>query len=78
MTGSGDTDLLVLDSVTRMDESHRGKVLVAGSHGGVYAAYLAALGRLRGVILNDAGVGKEASPPRPSVTCRPALAPART
>ena len=55
----GDRDLLVTDSVTRMDESHRGKVLVAGSHGGVYAAYLAALGRLRGVILNDAGGGKE-------------------
>ena len=54
-----DPGLLVLDSVTRMDESHRGKVLVAGSHGGVYAAYLAALGRLRGVILNDAGGGKE-------------------
>lgn len=53
------TDLLVLDSVTRMDERHRGKVLVAGSHGGVYAAYLAALGRLRGVILNDAGVGMD-------------------
>ncbi len=52
-------DLLVIDSVTRMDERHRGKVLVAGSHGGVYAAYLAALGRLRGVILNDAGGGKE-------------------
>lgn len=52
-------DLLVLDSVTRMDERHRGKVLVAGSHGGVYAAYLAALGRLRGVILNDAGGGRE-------------------
>ncbi len=55
----GDSDLLVLDSVTRMDESHRGKVLVAGSHGAAYAAYLAALGRLRGVILNDAGVGKD-------------------
>ena len=54
-----DADLMVLDSVTRMDESHRGKILVAGSHGGVYAAYLAALGRLRGVILNDAGVGKD-------------------
>ena len=38
-------DLLVIDSVTRMDERHRGKVLVAGSHGGVYAAYLAALDR---------------------------------
>lgn len=56
-----DPELLVIDSVTRMDESYRGKVLVAGSHGGVYAAYLAALGRLRGVILNDAGVGKESA-----------------
>ena len=55
----GKPDLLVLDSVTRMDESHRGKVLVAASHGAVYAAYLAALGRLRGVILNDAGVGRD-------------------
>lgn len=53
------TELMVLDSVTRMDDSHRGKILVAGSHGGVYAAYLAALGRLRGVILNDAGKGKD-------------------
>lgn len=52
-------DILVLDSITRLDESFRGKVLVAGSHGGVYASYLAALGRLRGVILNDAGVGKD-------------------
>lgn len=59
MSASESEDLLVLDSVTRMDERHRGKVLVAGSHGGVYAAYLAALGQLRGVILNDAGGGKE-------------------
>lgn len=59
MSASETEDLLVLDSVTRMDERHRGKVLVAGSHGGVYAAYLAALGQLRGVILNDAGRGKE-------------------
>ncbi len=49
----------VLDSITRLDDGFRGKVLVAGSHGGVYATYLAALGRLRGVILNDAGVGKD-------------------
>lgn len=59
MTPTSPDQPLVLDSVTRMDDSYRGKVLVAGSHGGVYAAYLAALGRLRGVILNDAGVGKE-------------------
>ncbi len=53
------TSPLVLDSITRLDDSFRGQVLVAGSHGGVYATYLAALGRLRGVILNDAGVGKD-------------------
>ncbi|MCG8547952.1 MAG: hypothetical protein MJE12_27460 [Alphaproteobacteria bacterium] len=54
-------ELMILDSITRMDESHRGKILVAGSHGGVYAAYLGALARLRGVILNDAGVGKDSA-----------------
>lgn len=52
-------DPIVLDSITRMDDSYRGKVLVAASHGGVYAAYLAALGKLRGVILNDAGGGRD-------------------
>lgn len=54
-------ELMVLDSITRMDASHRGKILVAGSHGGVYAAYLGALGRLRGVVLNDAGIGKDSA-----------------
>lgn len=32
---------------------------MAGSHGGRYCGYLAALVGLRGVILNDAGVGKD-------------------
>jgi hypothetical protein len=36
-------------------------VLVAGSHGGLVAAYLAAAAGARAVILNDAGVGKDAS-----------------
>ena len=34
-------------------------MVVAASHGGVYAGYCAALGRVRAVILNDAGVGRE-------------------
>jgi hypothetical protein len=50
------TSILVADSVTKLDGA-AGKVLVAGSHGGVYAAYLAARAGVRGVILNDAGVG---------------------
>jgi hypothetical protein len=45
--------------VTRLDADHRGHVLVAGSHGGTYAAYLAARGGVRGVVLNDAGIGKD-------------------
>lgn len=47
-----------LDSITGLTETHREHVVVAASHGAVYAAYLAAKGRARAVILNDAGVGK--------------------
>lgn len=52
-------EILVADSVTRLDGRARGAVLVAGSHGGVYAAYLAAKAAARAVVLNDAGVGKD-------------------
>ena len=52
-----DDQILVMDSVTKLEAEDAGKVLVAASHGGVYAAYLAATGRARGVILNDAGGG---------------------
>lgn len=46
-------------SVTKLDARHRDAVLVAGSHGGVIAGYLAAKAGVRAVILNDAGVGKD-------------------
>jgi hypothetical protein len=52
-------EIRVLDSVTKLDPSYEGQVLVAGSHGAVYAAYMAAKGGVRGVILNDAGLGKD-------------------
>jgi len=51
----------VLDSITKLTGDHRGHVAVAASHGAVYAAYLAAKGGARGVILNDAGVGLDAA-----------------
>ncbi|MGO8866058.1 MAG: hypothetical protein ACLQME_06100 [Alphaproteobacteria bacterium] len=51
--------ILVMDSITKLAANTAGSVAVAGSHGGVYAAYLAARGKLRGVILNDAGIGLE-------------------
>jgi hypothetical protein len=44
------------DSVTQLGEV-AGRVLVAGSHGGLVAAHYAAKARVRAVILNDAGVG---------------------
>ena len=46
-------------TVTKLDKTFKGDVLVSGSHGGVYAAHLAALANIRGVILNDAGGGKD-------------------
>lgn len=51
--------LVTLDSITHLTEAHRGRVVAAASHGAVYAAYLAAKGGVRAVILNDAGVGKD-------------------
>lgn len=36
-----------------------GAVVIAASHGGRYAAYLAALAGVKGVVLNDAGVGRD-------------------
>jgi hypothetical protein len=45
-------------SATATDEC-RGQVLVSGSYGGEYNAYHAGKWGIRGVILNDAGVGKD-------------------
>lgn len=51
--------VVAADTVTRPTEAWTGAVLVAGSHGGVYAAYCAVKAGVRGVILNDAGRGKD-------------------
>lgn len=48
---------LLADSATRLGPEAAGAVLVTGSHGGLYAAYLAAKAGVRAVIFNDAGVG---------------------
>jgi len=44
------------DLLTELGAEAAGRVAVAASHGGLYAAYLAAKLKLSGVILNDAGV----------------------
>ena len=54
-------EIRVFDSATQLDESARGQVVACGSHGGLYAAWLAAHAGVRGVILNDAGVGRHSA-----------------
>lgn len=51
--------IVVLDSITHLKPEHASKVVVAGSHGGAYAAYLAAAGHVAAIVLNDAGIGKD-------------------
>ena len=51
--------MLILDSVTVFPPEARGRAAIAASHGGVYAAYLAAKAGIKAVILCDAGVGRE-------------------
>src|SRR5260370_27499464 len=52
--------IVTADSITRIgSEEAAGAVVVNASHGGVYAAYLAAKLGAAAAIFNDAGVGRE-------------------
>src|SRR3981189_3337134 len=52
--------VVVADSITQVAEVEaRGAVIVNASHGGVYAAYLAAKLHAAAAIFNDAGVGRD-------------------
>jgi hypothetical protein len=48
----------VVDSATRLGPEAAGAIVVCGSHGGLYPAWLAARAGVRAVIFNDAGVGR--------------------
>ena len=52
---------VLADTITKIGTAAYDKVVVCGSHGGIYAAYLAAKAGVRAVIFNDAGVGKDAA-----------------
>src|SRR5437660_12815377 len=51
--------IVTADSITRIADEARGAVVVNASHGGVYAAYLAAKLGAAAAIFNDAGIGRE-------------------
>jgi hypothetical protein len=51
--------VVIADSITRVATEAAGAVVVNGSHGGIYAAYVAAKLRVAAVVFNDAGVGRD-------------------
>ncbi|MGA9015489.1 MAG: hypothetical protein WB509_23615 [Acetobacteraceae bacterium] len=51
--------IVVADSITRVEPDSAGAVIVNASHGGIYAAYLAAKLQAAAAIFNDAGVGRD-------------------
>lgn len=54
-----DSEILVLDSATKFGPDSPGKIAITASHGAIYAGYLAACAGLRGIILHDAGIGRD-------------------
>jgi hypothetical protein len=51
--------IVVADSITRVGPEAAGAVVVNASHGGIYAAYLAAKLQAAAAIFNDSGVGRD-------------------
>lgn len=51
--------IMTVPSCSRCAAEHHGHVVVSGSYGGRYNAYNAAKWRVRGVVMNDAGIGKD-------------------
>jgi hypothetical protein len=49
--------VLSIDSATKLPAESQGAVVVTGSHGAVYAAYLSAKAGVRAAIHHDAGIG---------------------
>ena len=59
MTDPSYVEIVTAPSSATAPASCRGNVLISGSYGGEYNAFHAAKRALRGVVLNDAGVGKD-------------------
>ena len=50
---------LLLDSITDADAVSTGRIVISGSHGGIYPAAVASKWAVRAVMFNDAGIGLE-------------------
>ena len=50
--------VLVIDTATKLGADAADRVVVCGSHGGLYPAWLAAQAGVRALVLNDAGIGR--------------------
>ena len=59
--GAADQDVKILTvaSCSFVRDEHRSHVVVSGSYGGRYNAFNAAKWGVRGVVMNDAGIGKD-------------------
>lgn len=53
--------IVLADTATKLGPAPQGTVIVTGSHGGRYAAYLTLKAHPRAVIHNDAGIGRDAA-----------------
>ncbi len=59
MSTDNDVKIMTVASCSFVRAEHRSQVVVSGSYGGRYNAYNAAKWGVRGVIMNDAGIGKD-------------------
>ena len=51
----------MVDSATLLGPTARNAVVICGSHGGLYPAWLAASAGVRAIVLNDAGIGRHSA-----------------
>ncbi|ABY36776.1 MAG TPA: hypothetical protein DEF43_00555 [Chloroflexus aurantiacus] len=51
--------VVLMDSISYLNEHDQGAFVVSGSHGGISSARYALAVSLRGVVFNDAGIGKD-------------------
>jgi hypothetical protein len=59
VTSTGGRQVILMDSITAAAPEDAGRIVVAGSHGGVSSGKFATRNPLGACFLNDAGVGKD-------------------